>query len=251
MLGAYHAWAAPSSAPQSQAVSNVSTDLLSYQGYLTDTDGEPLHGDVDITFRLYSISAGGTPLWTEAHTGANAVPVADGLFNIMLGSLNPIPHDLWSSGARYLGIQVGSDAEMSPREIIGNVPQALTVPDGSVTLAKLDSTLWTDLPLEGGVSSPPNADWQKAQYRRIGDIVYLRGLILKDGHDMFDNETVVAVLPDGFHPSKSLAFPAEPHNALTTKHRLDIHPNGEIEVQEAAESSPYVSLNGIFFSISP
>jgi hypothetical protein len=137
MLFAYHAWAAPGPAHQSQTASNASTGLLSYQGYLTDASGEPLHGDVDITFRLYGTPSGGTALWTEAHTGANAVPVEDGLFNVMLGSLNPIPNDVWSSGARYLSLQVGDDAEMAPRETIGSVPTALTVPNGSITENKI------------------------------------------------------------------------------------------------------------------
>jgi hypothetical protein len=48
---------------------------------------------------------------------------------------------VWSSGASYLGIQVGNDAEMSPREAIGNVPTALTVPDGAITQAQAPSLI--------------------------------------------------------------------------------------------------------------
>jgi hypothetical protein len=137
LLFAYHAWAAPSDAPQAEApASGVNTGMLSYQGYLTDASGEPLTGDVDITFRLYDAPSGGAALWTEAHTGDNAVPVEDGLFNVMLGSLTPISSTVWSSGASYLGVQVGDDAEMSPREVVGNVPTALTVPDGAITVEK-------------------------------------------------------------------------------------------------------------------
>jgi hypothetical protein len=132
LLFAYHAWAAPSAAPQVAPASQVNTGMLSYQGYLTDASGEPLTGDVDITFRLYDAPSGGAALWTEAHTGQNAVPVDDGLFNVMLGSLTPISSTVWSSGASYLGVQVGDDAEMSPREIVGNVPTALSVPDGAI-----------------------------------------------------------------------------------------------------------------------
>ena len=137
LLFAYHAWAAPSAAPQVAPASQVNTGLLSYQGYLTDASGEPLSGDVDITFRLYDAPSGGAALWTEAHTNANAVPVEDGLFNVMLGSLTPISSTVWSSGASYLGVQVGNDAEMAPREVVGNVPTALTVPDGAITMDKL------------------------------------------------------------------------------------------------------------------
>jgi hypothetical protein len=68
----------------------------------------------------------------------NSVPVPDGLFNVMLGSLTLIPADVWSSAARYLGIQIGGDAEVSPREKLGTVPNAMqasiaqTVPDGTI-----------------------------------------------------------------------------------------------------------------------
>ncbi len=137
LLFAYHAWAAPSAAPQVAPASQVNTGLLSYQGYLTDANSEPLSGDVDITFRLYDAPSSGTALWTEAHTNTNAVPVADGLFNVMLGSLTPISSTVWSSGASYLGVQVGNDGEMSPREVVGNVPAALTVPDGAIKTDKI------------------------------------------------------------------------------------------------------------------
>ena len=134
LLCAYHAWAAPSIAPQADAaVSGVNTGLLSYQGYLTDAGDTPLDGEVGITFRLYSVPTGGTALWTEAHTGGNAVPVSEGLLNVMLGSLTPIPSSVWSNDMLYLGVQVGDDAEMMPREVVGNVPTALTVPDGAIT----------------------------------------------------------------------------------------------------------------------
>jgi hypothetical protein len=138
LLFAYHAWAAPSAAPQVAPASQVNTGLLSYQGYLTDAGGAPLTGDVDITFRLYDAPSGGAALWTETHTGQNAVPVEDGLFNVMLGSLTPISSTVWSSGASYLGVQVGNDGEMSPREKLGTVPHAMqasiaqTVPDRSI-----------------------------------------------------------------------------------------------------------------------
>ena len=158
LLFAYHAWAAPSAAPQVAPASQVNTGMLSYQGYLTDASGEPLTGDVDITFRLYDAPSGGAALWTEVHTNANAVPVADGLFNVMLGSLTPISSTVWSSGASYLGVQVGDDAEMAPREVVGAVPYAqvadkLVQPDStqltyieSSTQVSNDTTEWQDMP---------------------------------------------------------------------------------------------------------
>ena len=67
--------------------------------------------------------------------------VSDGLFNVMLGSLTPIPQNVITGhDPLFLGITVGTDDEMTPRVQLGNVPfavQALTVPDGSVTTPKI------------------------------------------------------------------------------------------------------------------
>ena len=59
----------------------------------------------------------------------------------MLGSLTPIQLSVISNqSALFLGVTVGTDDEMAPRVQLGSVPfavQALTVPDGSVTTAKI------------------------------------------------------------------------------------------------------------------
>lgn len=138
LLFAYRAWAAPAaeSTPptvEPAAAANVSAPaanavpgVISYQGTLTDAAGKPLNGTINMIFCLYAAPTGGTALWTEAHTGANAVPVSNGLFNVFLGSLTPIPTEVWNNPALYLGVQVSSDAEMTPREMLSPVPSAMT-----------------------------------------------------------------------------------------------------------------------------
>lgn len=141
LLFVYRAWAAPALPapaapgvaapatltattvqPEGATVNAVTPGVISYQGTLTDASGKPLNGTSNMTFRLYTAPTGGTAVWTEAHTGANAVPVSNGLFNVLLGSLTPIPSEVWSNVTLYLGVQVGSDAEMAPREIVGGAP---------------------------------------------------------------------------------------------------------------------------------
>jgi len=146
MLVSYRVWAAPGMAPYAQTMSGT----ISYQGMLSDADGNPLTTNANMIFRLYNMSTGGTSLWEESYTGANAVPVENGLFQVMLGSLTPIPANVWENDNVYLGLQVGSDSEMIPRELVGNVPGAikanfaqtselaLSVPDGSITNSKLN-----------------------------------------------------------------------------------------------------------------
>lgn len=129
---------------QQPAISSAS-GTIAYQGRLADGAGQPIAAATHpMVFRLYaSDAADAVPLWTENWTGSSAVEVSDGLFNVMLGSLTPIPQSvITGNDSLYLGISVGSDDEMTPRIQLGTVPyaaQALTVPDGSISTAKLAS----------------------------------------------------------------------------------------------------------------
>lgn len=152
-------------APNAQT---ASTGTIAYQGRLADTSGNPLTDTVNMTFRLYAAAGGGAPLWEEQWTGANSVQVSDGLFNVMLGSVNAIGQEvITGNGSLFLGITVGTDSEMSPRVQLGSVPfatQALTVPDGSITTEKLapDIELMPQgaiIMWNGSVAALPNG-WQ-------------------------------------------------------------------------------------------
>lgn len=124
---------------QTSTVETFNAGVLSYQGTLTDSSGNPVTGSYEITFRIYNSPTSTTPLWEEARSGVNAVPVQNGLFNVMLGNLSPIPETVWEASELFLGVKIGSDAEMSPREILTIVPiasMALNIPDGIVTQDK-------------------------------------------------------------------------------------------------------------------
>ncbi len=85
--------------------------MLSYQGKLTDTMGIPVpNGNYSTRFRLYTQASGGTHYWQETQS----VSTEDGLFAVLLGSVTPIP-TVPEAGNLYLGMKVGSDAEMTPR----------------------------------------------------------------------------------------------------------------------------------------
>jgi hypothetical protein len=154
LLWAQSAGAISFGAPISAA---TSTSGIPYQGRLADKDGAPLTQTVTMIFRLYGGAAGGSPLWTEQWTGSTSVQVSDGLFSVMLGSITPIPPNVISAnGTLYLGITVGTDNEMAPRVQLGSVPfavHALTVPDGSVTTAKVADGAITSAKLSRNVVS--------------------------------------------------------------------------------------------------
>lgn len=138
-----------------QAPLATSTSTISYQGRLADAAGDPLTGVYNLEFRIYDVPTGGAPLWEELWTGGNSVQISDGLFNVMLGSLNPnLATVIEGQNELYLGITVGTDSEMSPRVQLGSVPfsmQAMTVPDGSVTTAKITDGAVTQIKLSPDV----------------------------------------------------------------------------------------------------
>jgi hypothetical protein len=221
LLWAQSVGALPLGRPQAApAAASTSTGTIAYQGRLADANGNPLTGTYNMIFRLYAVPTGGTPLWEEQWTGSNGVRVSDGLFNVMLGSLTPIQQSAIAGRDQlWLGITVGTDDEMQPRVQLGSVPfavQALTVPDGSITSAKLNLTngltvtgsltLTGDINL-GGVLTGPHGFW--ADYRpyirfmkqngvtdaalcpeggvAVGVVSPLRSLTLKTGNDIAQN----------------------------------------------------------------
>ncbi|RLC58586.1 MAG: hypothetical protein DRI80_13675 [Chloroflexota bacterium] len=83
--------------------------------------------------------------------------VSDGLFSVMLGSINDtLCSAIEGRDELYLGITVGTDSEMEPRVQLGSVPfsmQALTVPDGSITTEKIATgAITTTHVLDGAIT---------------------------------------------------------------------------------------------------
>jgi len=110
---------------------------ISYQGVLKDAAGNVLNGDFTITFRIYNDAVGGSALWNENQS----VSVANGLFNIQLGSVTPIttvPFDR----IQFLGITVGTGSELSPRTLLSPTPysfMSMDILDNAITTNKLQN----------------------------------------------------------------------------------------------------------------
>jgi hypothetical protein len=107
-------WSPPSTA----AVPN----LLTEQGRLYDQMNNPLSATVTMGFSIYSVPTGGPALWSETQP----VTAADGYFSAELGTVTPLPPAVFTGQSLYLGLTVGSDAEMTPRQPMTTVPYAFT-----------------------------------------------------------------------------------------------------------------------------
>jgi hypothetical protein len=95
---------------------------LTQQGRLSNAaDGSPITGTVKMTFTLYNSTTGASSLWSEQQV----VSLDSGAFSVQLGSVQSFPATLWNGATLYLGIQVNSDPEMTPREQITSVPYSL------------------------------------------------------------------------------------------------------------------------------
>ena len=95
--------------------------LMNYQGTLTDADGVALDTVVSMTFVIYPESLGVDGIWAETQP---AVTVNDGIFNVLLGSVNPLSKEVFEWTTRWLGVQVGDDPELIPRQRIVSVAYA-------------------------------------------------------------------------------------------------------------------------------
>lgn len=102
--------------------------LINYQGKLTDNSGAPITSAVTLKFRIYDAPAGGTLLWgPESHP---VTPDANGDYNVILGAGTPpvaFPANLFAATPRYLGVEVNTDGEMTPRQQITAVAYSLRV----------------------------------------------------------------------------------------------------------------------------
>ena len=98
--------------------------LMHYQGHLTDAEGAPLDTTISMIFTIYDDSTGEGIVWDEEQP---SVVVSNGLFNVLLGSVNPITDDEFADTMRWLGITVGGDPEISPRTRLVSVPYAYRV----------------------------------------------------------------------------------------------------------------------------
>ncbi len=102
---------------------------INYQGKLTDTsDAAVSDADYFMRFRLYDALTGGTLLYTDDRStvAGNRVPVANGLFSVLIGSTSPLTAVDFNQ-TLYLEVSIGTTTTLqplSPRKKIGTVPAA-------------------------------------------------------------------------------------------------------------------------------
>jgi len=140
---------------------------INYQGYLTSPGGAPVNTTVSIVFSLYDDPALSGP--HQLYTETQSVPVVNGVFNVLIGPQQAAQFALLAFDVPYwLGVTVGSDPEMTPRQPIAAGAYAIrsasteslaataTVPAAQVTGAVGSATSFTGA-LSGDVTGVQSA----------------------------------------------------------------------------------------------
>lgn len=173
--------------------------LINYQGKLTTAEGGCVDTSVQMTFSIYPDSISIDPLWTEIQP---SVRVKEGVFNVLLGSVDSIPGSVFTGGIRYLGVKVEDDQEMTPRKAIVSV--------GYSFRSDLSDTA------QYALSAPPDDDWDTDTsglniYRFTGS-VGIGGLAPPDAKLYVKTDSLVgtyAVYAEGGKPVRGVSTALE------------------------------------------
>lgn len=108
---------------------------ITQQGRLFDGAGAPITGELTFEFAIYDDPSAGTALWTESQ----AITLDEGFFSTRLGEGTAFPAEMFDGSPLYLGVKVGADAEMTPRQVMASVPYAHTAQNvnGAITPASV------------------------------------------------------------------------------------------------------------------
>ena len=100
---------------------------------------------------------------------------------------------------------------------------------------------WTALTLNsGGNWGNYGGSYHSAAYKKVGDLVFLRGLVVRSS----GVDTLIATLPVGYRPASFILRSTSGDDAFA---RIDVESDGEIRLQAGA-ATVYVSLDGVWFS---
>jgi hypothetical protein len=132
---------------------------MNYQVMLTDAANQPLASQsVQLVFRIYTLSAGGSQLWNETQ---NVTTNSIGVVSVILGSVTPLTVDF--STSRWLQVEVNGET-MTPRRELVAAPYARQAhnADNLGGTAAGSFALSSTLSTAGTINSPGNpVDWTK------------------------------------------------------------------------------------------
>jgi len=242
--------------------------IISWQGYLTNTDGTELNGEYDLTIKLFDVEFNGDPIWNETHEN---VQISGGHASIILGLQVPLdlPFDkqYWlemvvDDGVPFDRILLTSAPySLNSRNnsgIFEGVPLILKDNDGNIRI-KLDpdagslefydsDTLWYSLQ----VNSPPKSRFvngdgsysetengKEGTYNRDGVLLHDRDRTsYSDEQEQVNKETKKYYHDDGtVYYESEIEIYADGANPLQKETKTSYKSSGEKIAAEITEKS--------------
>lgn len=136
--------------------------MINYQALLTDpVSGKAIPDSIyTVVFSIYNTPVAGTAIWTETQS----IETLDGLFNVLLGSVNPITPSVLDGPEKYLSVKVGMDPEMTPRRRIVSSAYSIISEDAN----KLNGVSAGDFSTSDG--TPPNQGSNLVSWDNLTDM---------------------------------------------------------------------------------
>lgn len=156
-------------------------------------------------------------------------------------SMSTVAATTGTVGGQLPTITVTGNGNTVPWAMSLNTAWASAVVTAALALAP---TPWTNVTFTAPYTNY-GGGYQLCQYRKIGDMVYLRGLVARSP---FVSGAEVFLLPVGFRPPKDVYVPAD-HNALVHG-GVVVEATGSVRTYYVVGDEAYWSLSSIAFSVT-
>ncbi len=152
-------------------VSCAFPNFLNYKGFVVDEFDVPVNGEKEVTFTLYTDEVNGLALWSETQS----LTIVNGLLLVQLGGVKTLESNIFENEHIWLGIRVGNDEEMIPRQKITSLSysfvadKAGSVAEKAVSAAKINAA---GEPEDNVLTSQGDqVKWKTPIYAPIGSII--------------------------------------------------------------------------------
>jgi len=176
-----------------------------YQGRLADIDGNAIVGETVAIFTIYSTPDGtaADSLWAEEIMITSDI---QGVFTTELGLTVPLSTTVFDGSVRYMGIKVGEDSEMSPRQLLASAPYAINsnISSGSIYNAQINAAAAIAASKISGTAATLNATQKFTGTNTFFDsslIVSQYGVKIGDNDVPSYNETLLKISRNYNHSS--------------------------------------------------
>jgi len=143
-----------------------------------------------------------------------------------------------SAGFLFLNAATGQSIAMRV-----NNSDVMTLSASAINPLVSLGTSWAGLSFGTGWSNY-GSGYQTCQYKKVGDLIFVRGLATS-GANLWSTYPTIGTLPAGYRPSGRLIFSAD----MTGAGRIDVLTSGLIIHVSGGGGSGYISLNDIVFSV--